>query len=561
MSWTRASSRSGPRRGPRQRPQDARPGLEGPRPTRVLRALRHLPRDHRRPQRPLGPVVRRLDRRLVQEPHQRARVVAAAQLVRAAAGCRGPRAAGRRGVRDRPLQPSHPRREVRRPGRLEFAPQRQRPFQKRLQLRRARPAIPRGWRRTPSTSTRRRLPGRDICGFPLKTGMRCRRGPRTSSCAPTPRRCRCASMEAQPPPICSSWSRAAATARIPFDATHSPIFHQVEGLAVGADITLADLKGTLDEFARAIFGPERETRFRPGFFPFTEPSVEVDVSCFRCGGSGPAAGWLARPALQGVGWIEILGAGMVDPNVFGFVRESGYDPERDPGVRVRDGDRADRDAQVRGPGPAQVLRERRPRPGAVPMRAPVSWLRPTAIPASRSRSSADELAMHSIEVERITHVGAPSPTASSSAGCSSVEKHPDADELQRLRGRRRRGHADDRLRCAERRRRPDGAGGAARGGDARRHEARQGEAARRRVQRDDPLGGASSRSAMTRDGIAVLEEDGLAPGTPLDEVIAGLRARDRARADLEPGRLLRRLRGRARGPRDHRRRARGGALG
>ena len=113
----------------------------------------------------------------------------------------------------------------------------------------------------------------------------------------------------------------------PFDATHSPVFHQVEGLAVGEGITLADLKGTLDEFARAIFGPERETRFRPGFFPFTEPSVEVDVSCFSCDGSGRLADGARDPICKGTGWIEILGSGMVDPNVFGFVAEMGYDPE------------------------------------------------------------------------------------------------------------------------------------------------------------------------------------------------------------------------------------------
>jgi phenylalanyl-tRNA synthetase alpha chain len=113
----------------------------------------------------------------------------------------------------------------------------------------------------------------------------------------------------------------------PFDATHSPIFHQVEGLAVAEGITLADLKGTLDEFARALFGPERSTRFRPGFFPFTEPSVEVDVSCFRCGGSGQLSDGSRDSICKGTGWIEILGSGMVDPNVFGFVREKGYDPE------------------------------------------------------------------------------------------------------------------------------------------------------------------------------------------------------------------------------------------
>jgi phenylalanyl-tRNA synthetase alpha chain len=133
-------------------------------------------------------------------------------------------------------------------------------------------------------------------------------------------------MESQPPPIFIVVPGRCYRSD-PFDATHSPIFHQVEGLAVGPDITLADLKGTLDEFARAIFGPERETRFRPGYFPFTEPSVEVDVSCFRCGGSGRLPDGSRDPLCKGIGWIEILGAGMVDPNVYGFVAENGYDPE------------------------------------------------------------------------------------------------------------------------------------------------------------------------------------------------------------------------------------------
>ncbi|HEY6638541.1 MAG TPA: phenylalanine--tRNA ligase subunit alpha [Solirubrobacterales bacterium] len=134
-------------------------------------------------------------------------------------------------------------------------------------------------------------------------------------------------MEAQPPPIFIVVPGRCYRSD-PFDATHSPIFHQVEGLAVGEDITLADLKGTLDQFARAIFGPERETRFRPDFFPFTEPSVQVDVSCFRCGGTGHLRDGSRDPLCKGIGWIEILGAGMVDPNVFGFVAENGYDPER-----------------------------------------------------------------------------------------------------------------------------------------------------------------------------------------------------------------------------------------
>jgi phenylalanyl-tRNA synthetase alpha chain len=111
------------------------------------------------------------------------------------------------------------------------------------------------------------------------------------------------------------------------DATHSPVFHQVEGLAVDEDITLADLKGTLLEFARAVFGEERDVRLRPHFFPFTEPSVEVDVSCFQCK-DGFLADGSRCPLCKGQAWIEILGAGMVDPNVFEYVRESGYDPER-----------------------------------------------------------------------------------------------------------------------------------------------------------------------------------------------------------------------------------------
>ncbi len=101
------------------------------------------------------------------------------------------------------------------------------------------------------------------------------------------------------------------------DATHTPMFHQVEGLAVDRNVTMADLKGTLEAFTKAMFGEEREIRMRPHFFPFTEPSVEIDVSCMICGGEGCRA-------CKHIGWLEILGAGMVDPNVFGFVD---YDPE------------------------------------------------------------------------------------------------------------------------------------------------------------------------------------------------------------------------------------------
>jgi phenylalanyl-tRNA synthetase alpha chain len=131
-------------------------------------------------------------------------------------------------------------------------------------------------------------------------------------------------MEARPPPIFIIVP--GATFRRDSDATHTPQFHQVEGLAVARDITLADLQGTLLAFARAIFGPERKVRLRPHFFPFTEPSVEVDVSCFRCRDGHLEDGSRCN-LCKGSTWIEILGAGMVDPNVFGYVREHGYDPE------------------------------------------------------------------------------------------------------------------------------------------------------------------------------------------------------------------------------------------
>ena len=112
------------------------------------------------------------------------------------------------------------------------------------------------------------------------------------------------------------------------DATHSAMFHQVEGLAVDEDITLGDLQGVLLEFARAIFGQEREIQVRSSYFPFTEPSVEVDVSCFACGGTGELPGGARDPLCKGSGWLEILGAGMVDPNLYSFVADSGYDAER-----------------------------------------------------------------------------------------------------------------------------------------------------------------------------------------------------------------------------------------
>lgn len=123
-------------------------------------------------------------------------------------------------------------------------------------------------------------------------------------------------MENQKPPI-----RVIAPGRVyrsdAVDATHSPMFHQIEGLVVDKGITMGDLKGTLEIFARSLFGEDTKIRFRPHHFPFTEPSCEVDVSCFVCGGKGCSV-------CKGEGWIEILGAGMVHPNV---LSGCGIDPD------------------------------------------------------------------------------------------------------------------------------------------------------------------------------------------------------------------------------------------
>jgi phenylalanyl-tRNA synthetase alpha chain len=123
-------------------------------------------------------------------------------------------------------------------------------------------------------------------------------------------------MESQPPPVYIV-SLGRVYRRDTADATHYPIFHQVEGLAVDRGITLADLKGTLLQLARALFGEDREVRFQTDFFPFTEPSLGLSISCFLCGGAG------CRICKES-GWIEMGGSGVVDPNV---LRNVGYDPE------------------------------------------------------------------------------------------------------------------------------------------------------------------------------------------------------------------------------------------
>jgi phenylalanyl-tRNA synthetase alpha chain len=138
-------------------------------------------------------------------------------------------------------------------------------------------------------------------------------------------------MEAHPPPLYVVIP--GRVYRPDSDATHTPQFHQIEGLAVDEDITLGDLKGTLLMFAQAVFGDERDVRLRPHFFPFTEPSVEVDVSCFNCDGKGFLRDGSRCPVCKGEGWLEVLGAGEVDPNVYSYVpttdaNSPGYDPEK-----------------------------------------------------------------------------------------------------------------------------------------------------------------------------------------------------------------------------------------
>jgi phenylalanyl-tRNA synthetase alpha chain len=122
-------------------------------------------------------------------------------------------------------------------------------------------------------------------------------------------------MEAMRPPV--RVIAPGAVYRCDSDVTHSPMFHQVEGFAVDRNITMADLKGLLTEFCRIMFGEDKPLRFRPSFFPFTEPSAEVDIRCVICGGTGCRV-------CKDSGWLEILGCGMIDPAVYGFV---GYDPE------------------------------------------------------------------------------------------------------------------------------------------------------------------------------------------------------------------------------------------
>ena len=169
-------------------------------------------------------------------------------------------------------------------------------------------------------------------------------------------------MEQHPPPLYIIVP--GRTYRRDSDATHTPQFHQVEGLAVDEDITLGDLQGTLLAFARAVFGEDRDVRLRPHFFPFTEPSVEVDVSCFNCDAGLPARR-LALPPVQGHGLDRDPRLRHGRPERVRVRARARLRPRAGPGLRLRHGDRADRLPQARRQRPAADVRERPAVPGAI----------------------------------------------------------------------------------------------------------------------------------------------------------------------------------------------------
>ena len=178
------------------------------------------------------------------------------------------------------------------------------------------------------------------------------------------------SMEAQPPPIFIDRPRQGLPARL----RRHPQPDVPPGRGAGdrrGDHPRRPAGDAAGDAAGRSSAPSREVRLRPHFFPFTEPSVEVDVSCFQCDGTGALAGGERCNLCKGSGWIEIVGAGMVDPNVLGFVEAQRLRPRAGAGLRLRHGGRADRDAAPRRPRPAALLRQRRADAGAVLMRVPL----------------------------------------------------------------------------------------------------------------------------------------------------------------------------------------------
>ncbi len=240
-------------------------------------------------------------------------------------------------------------------------------------------------------------------------------------------------MEAHPPPLYVVIP--GRVYRPDSDATHTPQFHQIEGLAVDEDITLADLKGTLLMFAQAVFGDQRDVRLRPHFFPFTEPSVEVDVSCFNCDGKGFLRDGSRCNLCKGEGWLEVLGAGEVDPNVYSYVPTSeanapGYDPEKVQGFAWGMG--VERIAMLKHGVPDLRLYYDNDLqvPGAVLVRVPLNWLREYCDPALDVHQIEERLTLTGTKVEAIHHHGVRGGEGFVVGHVLDVQPHPDADRLR-----------------------------------------------------------------------------------------------------------------------------------
>src|SRR5262249_3710851 len=243
--------------------------------------------------------------------------------------------------------------------------------------------------------------------------------------APPPPRVGAGGMRAPPPPL-RVVAPGTVYRRDELDPTHSPMFQQIEGFMVDDRVTFADLKGVLDHATKQLFGPSSRTRFRPSFFPFTEPSAEVDVSCFRCPAAGPEPDCRV---CKGRGWLEIGGSGMIHPNV---LRATGHDPEVWRGFAFGMG--IDRIAQrLLGVEDLRLFYENdlRVRPqsgGCRAMKFPLSWL-PEFVPWPASAPAlADRFEMGGIGVESIESVGRLDP-AIRVGRIAAVEPHPQADRL------------------------------------------------------------------------------------------------------------------------------------
>ena len=435
------------------------------------------------------------------------------------------------------------------------------------------PGHPRGWSRTPSTSRPGRISKAALDaaahaadGAAAERRRHARRGagdaahPHLADAGPrdggpgaadlrrsSPARSTAATRSTRPTRRCSTRSRGSRWPR----TSRSPTS-----------------QGTLREMLRGVFGEGREARMRPHFFPFTEPSVEFDVSCFACDGSGALPDGSRCALCKGVGWIEVGGAGMVDPNVFGFVRDDGYDPERVQGFAFGVG--IERIAMLRHGVPdlrwffETTCACWSSSHEGFGMRVPLEWLREYCDPGWDPEELAERLAMTGTEVERVGRVGAPSAEGFVLGPGQGREQAPGRRPPQRLRGRHRRRRADDRLRRAQRRGRPARPGGPARRGASRRHQAEEGEAARRRVRRDDPVRDrAGDRRGLRRDhragrGRRAERREARRRAGGGGAALAGGAG---AGGDHQPLGLPRGLRRRARGPRHHGRGARGPALG